>query len=1012
MGVLRKERSRLPVSFVHLHSHSDASALDGMAKPEEYVERAVRLKQPALAITDHGVLSALPGFYKAARGAEIEPILGMEGYYIRKIDRTPAEKGKPRKRPDYNHLTILAKGEPGYRVLCELATESHKNFYYKPVIDRDTIKTFGKDMKHLVVLSGCLAGPLSQAALVGQQALEDELQWWLKRCPNYYIELMEHGIEIERKVNARLLKAARKFKVPVVFTNDPHYCERLDANAHDALLAIQTGAEIDDENRFKFDGSGYWLKSAKQMRKAFDGYPAWAIKQGIASTLEIAETCQVKVPEWENKTWQIPQIPGVDDAYKRVRKLVKRELIDRELGPEYVERAKMELKVIKKMNVSGFLLVASDGVKWARKRNIPVGPGRGSVGGSLVCYLLDIHRADPVRYGLRFDRFLNPERPRMPDIDIDFGKNRRDEMFAYARNRFGEENVLNVCTFMRMRMKRAFRALAKSYGVPFPEINRLAKELPDDKEEAIEDALPDEIHEKWPELGAQLEALKDIRCGFGSHPAGVVIAPEEYELHKRIPQMYLPSSKRWVAMFDLKTFESMGLLKQDYLGLRTLETVDECARLVYEHTGENVDPYAWDPDHEPWEDEMYKIIGSGRTGGIFQFEGHSVTNGAKEMKPREFLDLAACIALYRKGPIQAGSTKTFITNRASGQTQYLVPSLAPILSSTYGALVYQEQVMAIGEQLANFAPGPNDDLLRAVAKKDHAVMATVKPGFLKGFQENGINKTVAEEVWRQIEKQAEYAFNLAHSVGYALLSYTTAGLKTQYPMEFYCALLRTMDKSNKESQFKRNRYLMEAATMGLRILPPHINRSDDHATPDYDKNGIRFGLSDIKGIGDKMSKRIIKSRPLGGYWSIDQVIDVVNNSKSLQALKDAGALNTFGFKPDADKVETLLGWALIDRMRKVREKLQKNYDPPHVIYGQIISSTKKMSGGKKPSPYVSWVVRWSPTEQWAVRIWSSAENCFDIPVGAVVRVMGDYSEKYSSIGVNSSAQVKVVKGKL
>lgn len=1002
------------MSFAHLHVHTDCSALDGMAKPEEYVLRAKKLGQSAMGVTDHGVLSALPEFYRTARDEGIEPVLGMEGYYIRDILRTPPVKGERKKRPEYNHLTLLAKGEPGYRVLCEFASEAMRNFYYKPVVDRSIIQSFGKDMKHLVVLSGCLGGPLSQAAIVGQQALEEELKWWLKHCPNYYIEMMEHGIAIERQVNARLIKAARKFKVPVVCTNDPHFCLEDDAGPHDALLAIQTGAELSDENRFKFDGEGYWLRSAEQMQEAFADYPKWVQKQGMASTLEIAEACRAKIPEWETKSWQIPQIPGVDDPFKRVVKLVRQELKKRELPEEYWERAREELRVIREMDVSGFLLVASDGVKWARKRKIPVGPGRGSVGGSLVCYLLDIHRVDPVRYGLRFDRFLNPERPRMPDIDIDFGKARRDEMFAYARARFGEENVLNVCTFMRMRIKRAFRALAKSYGVPFVEINKLAKELPDDSEEAVEDALPEEIHEKWPDLGAQLEALRDIRCGFGSHPAGVVIAPPEYELHKRIPQMYLASSKRWVAMFDLATFEDMGLLKQDYLGLRTLDTIDECVRLVRQHTGEIVNPYEWVPDSEPWESDMYEIIGSGRTGGIFQFEGWSVTNGAQEMKPKEFLELAACIALYRKGPIQAGSTKTFIQNRKSGTVQYLDPRLEPALKSTHGALVYQEQVMEICEAIAGFGPGINTDLLKAVAKKLPEKMKPIESKFMEGCKEMGTKEVVAKEVWRQIEKQATYAFNLAHSAGYALLSYATGGLKAQYPLEFYCALLRTMDKSNKDSQYKRNRYLKEAAQMGIKILPPNVNKSERHATPDYDKNGIRFGLSDIKGVGIKMADRVIKSRPHDGYWTIDQVTDVVNNSKTMKALEHSGALTPLGIKPDPAQVEPLLGWALVDRMRKVRERYEDNYRPPGIIYGQLISIVKSKinSGPNKGAPMCTWTVRWSPTEEWKVKLWSQLEEHFDAPIGSLVRVTGDFKERYNSIGVNSPGQIKIIREKL
>jgi len=736
------------------------------------------------------------------------------------------------------------------------------------------------------------------------------------------------------------------------------------------------------------------------MTKIFKQYPAKDVSEAFANTERIAKYCRVRIPEWESRTWHVPQIKGVSDPQATLEKAVRKALKRRKLGPEYTERVDHELAVIEQVGVAAFLLVAADVVRWARKQGIPTGSGRGSVGGSVAAWLIGLHRVDPIRHGLRFDRFLNPERPQMPDIDTDFGKARRDEVYEYIRETYGEGNVMNIATFQRMKTKRAFRALAKSHGISYEESNKISKQLSDDEDEDVEDELPKEMVESYPGLAQQVEAIRGLRCGYGAHPAGVVIAPPDFELTTRVPMMWLASSKRWVAQYDLHAFDDMGLLKLDILGLRTLDTIDECVRMVSARSGEGPQPRRWDPDSMDFDSEIYEMLTKGLTAGVFQFAGHANTQGITQIRPECFDDLVQCLALFRKGPMDAGLTDGYLEARRTGTISYLHPKLQPILEPTHGALIFQEQVLQVAEEIAGWGPGDSADLLKATAKKVAALMAEVGPKFVESCLANGIPEETTDKLWNILEKGSGYLFNKAHSAEYSRLAYETAGLKVQHPLEFYCALLRTQD--DKE---KRQAILSEAARSGLRILAPDINASGALAAPDYDKGGIRFGLSDVAGVGVKAAAKVLSYRG-PGYATVEQVTDAVNNVRVLECLRLAGALRSVGQPWDADRAEELLGWAMVDQMKPWRALIGDSYSPPFMVYGRLIATSKaKASNGKT---YCTWTVRWRPGEEWKIRLWSGASAVFKTPVGSIVRVAGRWQPDWRSISVNDSSEVKIL----
>lgn len=988
--------------FVHLHTHSDLSALDGMGTPEAYVSKAKELGQPAIAITDHGNLFSVPEFYQAARKAEVEPILGSEFYFVPDVEEARERKGKADDSDAMRyHVTVLARGERGFQSLTELSTESFRNFYYKPLLDKKLLE--GADLKDLVFLTGCANSIISKRVFGEEGEVEQELSWWRRTIPNLFVELQDHGTERDRLLNTKLVKLAKAAGLGWVITNDPHYVEADDCSYHDILLAIQTSTEVDDPSRLRFDGTGYHLRSAKEMESAWKGYPRGVVKRGMETSVRIAKACQTRIPHLEKRSWYIPSVPGISDAQLYLSKLVKKELRRRGLwdspeGREYVSRARKELQAIRKARIADFILIARDGVRWAEEQGIPVGPGRGSVCGSLVCYLAGIHKIDPIRHDLLFERFLNPERPSMPDIDIDFGQDRRDELFGYVKKRYGEENVMHVAAFQTMKTRRIFQSLAKAHGLSYAEAVKISKELDPNDEDSD---LPLEIEERFPEMANQMNALRGIRSGISSHPAGVVIASPEHRIREVIPQAYIPSSKKWVAQYDLEAIGKLGFLKQDFLGLRTLDTVQETLDLISERYGETFDPYSWMPDEEEEDQEVYRMLAEGDTAGVFQLEGDANSRGLQDVGCSRFEDIVVVTALYRTGPIKAGFPSKFIKNRNARAA--LHPLLEKALAVTHGVIIYQEQVMEIAREAAGFSWELTDDMKEAVAKKKPELMATLEKPFVEGATQT-IGEKEAKRFWKRIEGYSGYAFNRAHAVGYGFLAYVTARLKYLYPLEFYVALIRTV-----EDKDKRNRYLREATKRGFRILPPDVNRSAGDASPVYgDRPGIRFGLKDLAGLGTRKVSRIINSRPFRQPSSVGAVVD----KGVYKVLVESGAMRSIGIPGNSESAEKLLGWSFRDRTEDLRpgwENLLVEPDPTEESHCQLIGELTHVTSGKTKdeNPYQTWTIRWDPATEWKVRLWSDSRRFWGVPTGRFVRIQAIWQPRWENATVGRSHTIFV-----
>lgn len=993
-----------------------------------YVTQARELGMPALAITDHGYLLGCPTFYKECRRQGIEPILGQEFYHVDDVLWRPPKGSKKAEREgdddERYHVVILARNHEGYKVLTKLSSLAHRHSYYKPIIDRRLIEenlTYN-ECQSLVVLSGCATSRLSR--LIRAERMDEaaeELMWWREMFPNYFVELQHHGCDFDQHLTEGLVSLARRYKVPMVITNDPHYVIKEDADNHDALLAIQVSKDIDDPNRFRFDGSGYHLKSRAEMRRAFlKHYPEDVWIEGDRNTRKIARMCETRIPQWEERVWQIPVFPDTPEdmtAYEYLRKMAYRGLRRRGKrdDPAYVQPLKEQLKVVKSTGIADFLLITMDLVDYARSVGIPVGPGRGSVCGSLVSWALGIHKIDPIRYTLRADRFINPARPSMPDIDTDFGKNRRGEMFVYAEEKYGSENVVHVCTYGTMKLKKAFQSLAGAYGIEFKDRMRLSKQIEQDEDDPTQFILPAEVEENYPALHAQLERLAGIKCQVSAHPAGVIIADPAVHLRSQVPEMYIASSKRYVGQYDLFAAEDTGLMKQDFLGLRALDTIAEAVRLVEWRTGEALDPDSWVPDEEPGDDKVWRMIRQGRTEGVFQMEGFTNRRGCKAVQPRNFEDVVSVTALYRTGPIKAGFPEKFIANRQQGSVEWSHPALERFLGQTWGVILYQEQVMDIAEHLAGFDSGQVDDIVKAIKHKDPEKMEAMRPTFMAGCKATGvIGKAVAKELWDAIEGYSGYSYNRSHAVAYTMTTYQTARLKRMHTVEYIAALLATVE-ATKDNADKRESYLREAVRMGIKILPPDINESGVTALPNKEGDAIRFGLTDVTGIGIKAATKIVDARPSGGYKDATQVATAVNNAGIFNLLMEANIMACLGVAGEVTRLEELLRWQLVDRLRRYRRKYDEHLAPPEDaedyddvrIIGEIISKVAgQTKTGKK---YQTWRVRMSPSQTYTVRLWSETESQWSIPEGSVVLVKGRWEPKWENLSVATPKAIKVVR---
>ena len=887
--------------FAHLHVHTEYSLLDGMSRIPQLVARAKELGMDSLAITDHGAMYGVVDFYLAAREAGIKPIIGCE-VYVAEGDRRSRESG--RKAPF--HLTLLAKNEQGYRNLLQLVTKSYlEGFYYKPRVDKELLKLHHEG---LVALSGCAHGELARLILEGRgDELDRTAGWYREVFGDYYLEIQPHPMPELEQVNHELVALSSRLNMPLVATFDVHYVDRADAPAHDLLLCIQTNTSVNDEKRLKMAGDFFYLKSPAEVAELLADLP-----QAVENTQAIADMCDL---ELDFATLHLPQVelPPGQTADDLLAELCWQGLKQRYPQPDSRAREQLEheLAVIKKTNFAHYFLVVWDIISFVRQQGISFGV-RGSAAASLALYSLGVTDVDPLAHALVFERFLNVERRELPDIDLDFQDDRRDEVLAYVNRKYGSDHVAQIITFGTMGARAAIRDTGRALGMPYAQVDRVARLIPLELTITLEKALAQssELHDLYyqdPETRNLLDSAKKVEGMVrhaSTHAAGVVISREP--LTEYVPlQMVGKSESRQVGVmtqFHMGNIASLGLLKMDFLGLSNLTVLTRAREIIARHRGISLDL-----QHIPLDDiRTFELLASGETRGIFQLESAGMRRYIKELKPTNFSDIAAMVALYRPGPME--QIPTFIrAKQGVAPIHYLHPILKEILEETYGVIVYQEQVIFIAQALAGYSLGQADILRKAMGKKIPEVMKKEERNFMAGAKRNGISPELAREVFSLIEPFAGYAFNKAHSVCYALIACRTAYLKANYPIEYMIALLDTYA----DNMDKVRSAIAESRRLGIRVLPPDINRSradftielspaaaggDDGAGCD---EAIRFGLASIKNVGSSPIEHILSRRDSGGdFRSIEDFCDRVDirsvNKKGLESLIKAGALDCLG----------------------------------------------------------------------------------------------------------------------
>jgi DNA polymerase-3 subunit alpha len=875
--------------FVHLHVHSEYSLLDGAAHLRRLVERARRLGFPAIALTDHGNLFGAMDFYSLAREAGIKPILGAELYVA------PGSRGEKAPVDGHyegaNHVTVLVRDATGYRNLIKLVSKGYlEGFYYKPRVDKELL---AQHAGGLLMLSGCLNSEVSRLLLAGEEKKARDVAGWAQEVfgrDHYFMEVQSHGIPDQARVTEGTLRIARALGAGVVGTNDSHYLEAADARAHEVLLCLQTGAKLSDPSRWRFSTEEFYLKSADEMRQVFADLP-----EAYANTMAVADRCdlELRFDQFHLPRYDVP--PGHTlDSYLRELACAGCRVRYGEPAPEVNARLEHELQVIRDMQFSGYFLVVWDFIRFARERGIAVGPGRGSAAGSLVAYCLGITSIDPLRYGLLFERFLNPGRKSMPDMDIDFADDRRDEVIRYVEQKYGRENVAQIITFNVLKAKAVIRDVGRVLGIPFGEVDRIAKFVPETLNITLDDALRQspalaeavktrpEVAELW-QIAKRLEGLSRHA---GKHAAGVVIS--DGPLMESVPLYRDPKGEETITQYPMGPIEKLGLLKMDFLGLRTLTVIANTARLVEETRSVRLDP-----DRLPLDDaRTYQLLSEARTFGVFQLESAGMREALRQLRPERLEDVIAMVALYRPGPMQ--KIPEFIALRHGRlQPTYEHPLMEKQLSETYGIMVYQEQVMQIASELAGFTMRDADDLRQAMGKKKPAVMAEQRAKFVAGATTRGLRTKVAERIFDLMEKFAGYGFNKSHAAAYAIVAYQTAYLKANYPVEFMAALL-TSEMANTD---KIVVHIDECRAMGIEVLPPDVNVSGFHFGVAGDT--IRFGLGAIKNVGEKAIQSIVGARDVEGPFAsladfCRRVDTQLVNRRVVESLIKAGAVDSLG----------------------------------------------------------------------------------------------------------------------
>ena len=936
--------------FVHLHLHTDYSLLDGACDLEEVVDEAARRKMPAVAVTDHGNLFAAESFYHVAKTRGVKPIIGCEVYVAKgsRHDRgeTPqrdAANGhanpaaaEPGQR-GINHLVLLCENAEGYRNLIKLVSAGYlEGFYYKPRIDYDLL---AKHSRGLIALSACLRGAVTENLVEERPDEAREAAYRLRDIfgkGNFFLEIQDQGLEIERRINPKIVGLSRETGIPLVATNDCHYLKHTDAHAQEVLLCIQTGKTMSDTHRMKFPTDQFFFKTAEEMAQVFGEIP-----EALERTAAIADRCNVKIDAVQNSfpDFRVPEGHTVDSYFEAVSRegfasrvpileaRAKAGMLRKTLA-EYDARLTNEIRMIQQMRYAGYFLIVWDFIRHARAQGIPVGPGRGSAAGSLVSYALQITDVDPLQYDLLFERFLNPERVSMPDIDIDFCMRRRGEVIEYVTGKYGRSNVAQIITFGTMAAKAAIKDVGRAMDLPYGEVDRIAKLVPTQLNITLEEALKQAPQLKslidgdarYKDLMEVAKRLEGLARHASTHAAGVVISPEPLT---NIVPLYKSSRDEITTQYDMKGLEHIGLLKMDFLGLTTLTVLDDTERMIQQNRGVLIDLSTLSLDDAA----TYRLFASGETTAIFQFESHGMRDILRRYQPTRLEDLTALNALYRPGPIQGGMIDDFI-NRKHGKKKvtYDLPELKEILEETYGVILYQEQVMQIANRLAGFSLGEADILRRAMGKKNHAEMAAQREKFLAGAATRKVPGKKAEKMFDLMAEFAGYGFNKSHSCAYALLAYQTAYLKTHYPVEFMAALL-TSETGNTEKVVK---YINEARGMGITVLPPDVNSSDLDFTPVGE--AIRFGLRAIKNVGENTVKGILDARAeLGRFTSIYQFCDHIDsrllNKRVLESLIKSGAMDSVG--PRRSQM-----FAVIDRsMERAQRRQREKNSGQHGLFG-------------------------------------------------------------------------------
>ena len=921
--------------FVHLHLHTDYSMLDGACDVEQLVHRVKELGMPAVAMTDHGNIFGAVHFVNAANKAGVKPIVGCELYVCKKedhvIERTPPDGDT------YNHLLVLAENEVGYRNLVKITSEaSLRGFYYKPRVSK---KFLAEHSQGLIGLSGCLKGE------VAEYLMEDKYEAARNAATtyrdifgkeNFYLELQDQGLEMEHRIRPHLFKLEKDLGLPLVATNDSHYLCEDDAHAQDVMLCIQTGKSIQDTNRMKFQGSGFYVKSHDEMYRVFKDSP-----EVLARTLAIAERCSMRLEKVSNPFphFDVPDGYTLDSYFEDVtRKGFARRLETlRQLESqgrlkhslmEYEQRLKQELSIIQQMRFSGYFLIVWDFIRYAREHDIPVGPGRGSAAGSLVSYSMGITDLDPLQHELLFERFLNPERVSMPDIDIDFCMNRRGEVIDYVTAKYGRENVAQIITFGTMAAKAAIKDVGRAMDMPYSDVDRIAKMVPNQLNIKLENAIKDSpAMQQAYDADAQVRELLDTAKKLegmvrnaGVHAAGVVISPRP--LIELVP-LHKTKNDEIVTAFDMVAIEKMGLLKMDFLGLTTLTILDDAVKLIATTRGDSITLEGIPlEDHETYE----KVFHRGLTSGVFQFESHGMRDVLRRYQPNSIEDLTALNALYRPGPIQGGMIDDFIDRKhGRKKIEYELPELQEILQETLGVIVYQEQVMQIAHRLAGYSLGEADLLRRAMGKKIAEEMAAQRERFVSGATQRGYPPKKIEKIFDLMAQFAGYGFNKSHSAAYALLAYHTAYLKTRYPVEFMAALLTSVTGSTDDVV----KYINECREMSIAVEAPDINVSDANFTPHG--SAIRFGLAAVKNVGHNAIESIIAARTkLGRFTSIYEFCEKVDlrllNKRVLESLIKSGAMDSLGRRGQL--------MAVLDKAIEGAQKTQRDAESgQHGLFG-------------------------------------------------------------------------------